>query len=104
MTTTPTLTPDQNLAHYCAQLDLAVHKVRSTAEGMNNARGKPRIRRQWHAEHNKRVWQLDAAISRLFWTLHRPNGNPSVAMKAHAESIHDYGCRVLNTYAPINPA
>jgi hypothetical protein len=104
MNTTPTLTPDQNLAHYCAQLDLAVSNVRSTAEGLNRAQGKPQIRKGWLAEHNKRVQQLDAAISRLFWALHRSNGNPSPSMKTHAETVHDYGCRVLNTYAPITPA
>jgi len=102
MTTTPTLTPDQNLAHYCAQLDLAVSNVRSTAEGLNRAQGKPRIRAGWLAEHNKRVQQLDAAVARLMLALRRLDTTPS--MKTHAETVHDYGCRVLNTYAPITPA
>jgi hypothetical protein len=103
MNTTPTFTPDQNLAHYCAQLDLAVGNVRSTAEGVNRAHGKPRIRKGWLAEHNKRMQQLDAAIYRLFLAIHRPSGNFSPSMKAHAESIHDYGCRVFAAYCPRIP-
>jgi predicted hotdog family 3-hydroxylacyl-ACP dehydratase len=102
MTTTPTLTPDQNLAHYCAQLDLAVSNVRSTAEGLNRAQGKPSIRAGWLAEHNKRVQQLDAAIARLTMAIHRLHTSPS--MKTHAETVHDYGCRVLNAYLPLTPA
>lgn len=102
MNTTPTLTTNEDIAHRCAQLDLAVDKVRSTAEGMNNAQGKPRVRRQWHAEHNKRVKELSNALDFMEGTLRRPDASPS--MKAHAETVHGYACRVLNAYLPLTPA
>jgi hypothetical protein len=102
MNTTPTLTTNEDIAHRCAQLDLAVDKVRSTAEGMDNARGKPCIRRQWHAEHNKRVKELSNAIHYTEKVLRHPDA--SETMRAHAWSLHGYACRVLNAYLPLTPA
>ena len=91
---------NETIAAVCARCDSAAASASESIEMVAKQSG-PRNRAKWRKEHMTRVYKLDAAVNALARALFiQPHAQDELTatMRSHANRIHDYGSRSLNSF------